>query len=275
MTREELAQYSIDNPMESPAFQLYPKDWFGSGNVAVMSATERGIHATLIMAAWLSPVCGLSLDRLHAQARVDERTFNECSTVVRVCWFEYAGMLFNERLLKERKKQIEARIQRSLAGKSSGVSRSKRTKKNKRSFSLNETRTKTNGTAIEIAIEKEDGITSWKDSFQSYLDDANKAFQDILSDREWIEEREKYHPNLDIRLSIEKAWKDYWLTLAGWKKKKASKSDQIDWRKTASNALDLSCNKVWKQRNNTGQFGATTVTREATQELMQEVFGGK
>jgi hypothetical protein len=61
-------------------------------------------------------------------------------------------------------------------------------------------------------------------------------------------ERQRYHPRLNIGLTIEKACKDFWATEAGWKHKKASRTAKIDWRQTFSKILTVDCNKVWKTR---------------------------
>jgi hypothetical protein len=66
-----------------------------------------------------------------------------------------------------------------------------------------------------------------------------------------MKERQKYHPGLNIVLSLEKACKDYWATEVGWKRKKAYKTVVIDWKRTLNFALTQDCNKVWKTREQT------------------------
>lgn len=89
---------------------------------------------------------------------------------------------------------------------------------------------------------------TWKTNFEIYQKDLRKAWKEILT-KEYIEEREKYHPNLDIEKTIEKACKDYWITEAGWKKKKASRINEIDWKATFNNALSLKSNQVYKTQS--------------------------
>ena len=88
----------------------------------------------------------------------------------------------------------------------------------------------------------------WRDDFEVYKSDLNEAFNKILADRDFIENRQKYHPNVDIRLSLRKAYEDYWSTEAGWKKKKSSRTKEIDWPATFRKALDQPQNRVYKQR---------------------------
>ena len=96
--------------------------------------------------------------------------------------------------------------------------------------------------------EKEKGIPEWKKDFEVYKNELRSAFALIKHDKEFIKERERYHPNLDIILSIEKACTDFWAKESGWKNKKDSKTIDIDWKETFVNALTMKNNQVWKQK---------------------------
>lgn len=120
MTREEKAMYCIEHPKESPAFQFYPTDWFGSRHVAGMSPSEKGIHSSLIFAAWLEPVCGFPIGAEFLTARVPELFQKECEKVLSWCWFQHENLWFNERLLDERIKQVELSIKRIETGSMGG-----------------------------------------------------------------------------------------------------------------------------------------------------------
>lgn len=89
---------------------------------------------------------------------------------------------------------------------------------------------------------------SWRDSFGVYLKGLSKVHLELNKNQEWISTQEKFNPNLDILLSIEKAITNFWGTEAGWKHKKKSKSKEIDWKSTLTKAIDM--NKVYKPRNN-------------------------
>lgn len=88
----------------------------------------------------------------------------------------------------------------------------------------------------------------WKKDYEIYLSDLREAFELITVDPDWLNKQERYHPNLDIRLSIEKACVNFWSKEAGWKKKKWAKIENIDWRSTFTNALDLKMNQVYKSK---------------------------
>jgi len=91
----------------------------------------------------------------------------------------------------------------------------------------------------------EEKIKTWREDFLIYQNELRKAWKEIIT-LEYVAEREKYHPKLDIKLTLEKSCKDFWSKEEGWKNKKASKSKKIDWEKTFNNALTQKQNQVWK-----------------------------
>jgi hypothetical protein len=104
-----------------------------------------------------------------------------------------------------------------------------------------------NGISIDISTEEKVVINTWKTDFEIYKTELREAYKQILTP-EYISERQTYHPNLNIKLSLEKAIKDYWILEAGWKKKKLSKVNDVDWRKTFNNALSVKSNQVWQDK---------------------------
>ena len=91
---------------------------------------------------------------------------------------------------------------------------------------------------------EKNNIYTWRDDFELYKKELRKVYFELIEDKEYIKLQEKYHPKVDIKLSIEKACTNYWATEVGWKKKKASKTNEIDWKATLTNAINL--NKVYK-----------------------------
>ena len=109
-------------------------------------------------------------------------------------------------------------------------------------------------------LQEENFLLSWRENFEFYLKGLNVATNKLLADKDWFSEREKFHPNLDIKLTMEKAYTDFWATEAGWKKKKLSKSKNIDWKSTLNTALTLKSNQVYKQNKNNNKTGITNLT---------------
>lgn len=101
---------------------------------------------------------------------------------------------------------------------------------------------------------------TWKNDFEAYKVSLRAAYKALINDKDFIAERERYHPGLNIKLSLEKACKDFWATEAGWKRKKRSKIENIDWKATLRNALDQKCNHVWLQKNETNETGTAQKT---------------
>ena len=110
---------------------------------------------------------------------------------------------------------------------------------------------------------------TWRENFEIYKSELRTEYNKLKSDKEWIIERENYHPNLDILLSLKKACVDYWATEAGWKKKKASKTKKIDWKSTLNTALTLKSNQVYKQSKN-GKIDTST-NRASEEEFFELV----
>lgn len=86
----------------------------------------------------------------------------------------------------------------------------------------------------------------WKDDFEVYKDQLKVALKELLKDNDWILEQEKFNPNVDIQLTLEKATKNYWLTEEAWKKKKKASIKKINWKSTFANAISQKMNRVYK-----------------------------
>lgn len=91
-------------------------------------------------------------------------------------------------------------------------------------------------------------INTWRSDFEIFKSELFNAFNEIKKDKEWILKQERFNPNVDILLSVEKSINNFWGTEAGWKNKKQSKSVDIDWKATFANNIDK--NKVYKTYKN-------------------------
>lgn len=84
---------------------------------------------------------------------------------------------------------------------------------------------------------------AWRESYEVYLDELKTALDGLLHDEEFVADRGRFMPDVDIRLSMQKAYEDYWRTPEAWKRKCRQKRG-IDWAKTFRNALDIRSNRV-------------------------------
>ncbi len=85
----------------------------------------------------------------------------------------------------------------------------------------------------------------WRTDYEVYLRDAKIEFQKAVDDKNFIDELKYYYPNLDIVKTINNSWVLFWGNERGWKHKKKSKSENLDWRLTIRNAITLPSNKVF------------------------------
>jgi len=104
---------------KAPAFQFYPKDFLTDELVISMSNEEVGVYIKMLCADWLND--GLPGDpaRLCRMFQCDEHTLNICCE----SFTERDGRLFNNRLNREREKQLDRREQMSAAGRASAKAR--------------------------------------------------------------------------------------------------------------------------------------------------------
>lgn len=91
-------------------------------------------------------------------------------------------------------------------------------------------------------------LNTWRDDYQIYLKECKEAFVKFDSDKLMIEKQERLNPNVDIKLTIEKAYDKFWKTEAGWKNKKKAKTENIDWEATIKNAISVKSNIVYKTK---------------------------
>lgn len=85
---------------------------------------------------------------------------------------------------------------------------------------------------------------SWRDDFPAYQTEARMAMERLKTDQEFIAEQQRFYPGIDIGLSLEKAYCNFWGITEGWEHKKKQKSRTINWSSTYKNALSLKSNQV-------------------------------
>ena len=108
------------------------------------------------------------------------------------------------------------------------------------------------------------GIKTWRDDFEIYKSELKSKYLEIVSDKNWIEKMQKYHPNLDIVKTVEKSCVLFWATEAGWKHKKSKRIKDIDWQATLTKALGQKINAMYlpfeKTNGHTSASAAPTVS---------------
>ena len=157
---------------KSPAFQFYPKDWFGSENVRLMTPAERGGYIELLGHAWLNEDCSLPDDdkKLAILSGLGEQWFNGSSELIRSCFKKKGKRIVNIRLVEEQEKQEQWRKKCSDAGKKSGEAR-----KNK------DLEPKVSSTKVQRVVEPKGNIAvcSLQSSSASSIPSTKKTLKDI------------------------------------------------------------------------------------------------
>lgn len=107
--------------------------------------------------------------------------------------------------------------------------------------------------------EKEINTLGWKNNFETYKESLRVEYLKLTKDKEWISQQQKFNPNVDILLTIDKACVQFWSTDAGWKNKKKSKTVDINWKSTLENAISQSMNRVYIPKEMQVQIKNNTV----------------
>lgn len=86
-------------------------------------------------------------------------------------------------------------------------------------------------------------INTWRNDFDVYLKECKDSYRDFMTDPELLKTQQRLNPGINIKLSIEKGYTNFWGTEAGWKFKKQKRSKSIDWKSTIVNSIGM--NKVY------------------------------
>lgn len=87
---------------------------------------------------------------------------------------------------------------------------------------------------------------TWRDDFNVYLAIVENAKTYLLADSSFKADKEKYYPNIDYALSIEKMVKEYWGTEEGWNKRRKGRSKTLNMVLTLKKGFDFASNRVYK-----------------------------
>jgi hypothetical protein len=97
-----------------------------------------------------------------------------------------------------------------------------------------------------ISSEDKKNDKNWRNNFEIYLLKMDEVYNKLITDQIYISKQSVFYPGIDIVLSLKKAHDNFWATPAGWKHKKKTKTNEIDWVQTFTNAINL--NKVYLPR---------------------------
>lgn len=92
----------------------------------------------------------------------------------------------------------------------------------------------------------------WRKDYEYYLQLVNEAKDRIMKDYDFYNQCQKYYPNANYCLTIEKMVETYWGTEAGWNNKRKSRSKNIDMIATFKN--NFGRNIVYKAKGQQDNF---------------------
>lgn len=225
---------------KDPAFLFYPNDYIG-GTMG-MTFEEKGAYIELLM---------LQFNRGHMTTHMIAQTVGQIwDTIQDKFKIDENGLYYNVRLEQEqykRKAYSESR-RNNVKGKNQYTENKENPKKESGHMTSHmKGHMEDEDEDVNIDDNIEDKVIkekTWKNDYQIYIRGLNYAINILLADKQWMDERKKFHPSIDIKLSLEKAYTDFWGTEAGWKHKKKQRTSDIDWKKTMNSAIEM--NKVYK-----------------------------
>ena len=103
------------------------------------------------------------------------------------------------------------------------------------------------GTGLGNGLDTDESLKDipWRKDYTIYLTEARESFRSLFINEEYISEQERFNPDLNIKLTMEKMFVNFWGKEAGWKNKKDSRTRVIDWKATITKGLSYKENRVW------------------------------
>lgn len=249
--------------MKDPAVLWYMNDW--GGGTRTMSRHLKGCYMDLLEAQFNSGP--LSLEEIKTVLGTDFAAWGALSKKFKKT---AEGLFFNERMEAEKAKRKEfsnKQKERVLKRWYKSGNQSGNTTVLPLLENVNENENRNiNDNDLKGGVGEKP--KTWKTDFETYKSELDKVYQELIIDSKFITEQEKYHPGVDISLSLEKSVVNFWGTEAGWKHKKKGRAAGIDWKMTLINAIDL--NKVYKPYGNS-KGTSKNITAEARKQ--QEDYG--
>ena len=259
------------NIMNLPYFKFMVQDYL-SGDIQACSMQTQGIYINLMARIWKKKGClNTAQAPLAKLLRVTSEQLEEAmqelldmDIIVR----NDDGSISIKFLLKQIGDIEEDHEKHVESGRKGGL-RSASKRKTGIQAPLNHTDTDTDTdtdtkTDTDTDIHTGGVVDTWKTSYEIYLKSCMDGYNALKEDTKWLAKQQKFNPNVDILLSLEKAVENFWGTEAGWKNKKSRRSKDIDWKSTLTKTIDM--NKVFLPRNG---FESPTVKKPLTPDAVR------
>lgn len=243
---------------ELPYFRFTASEWL-NGDIVLEDPSTKGVFIDVCAYYWFKD-CNVSKQVLNKRFTGVEHVLEQ---------------LFNRGIIKEKNNGNSIKINfldeqyKILSDISSSRSKAGKASALKRATSVQQVYQHMNQQSSNYNYNYKDNNNnnnnkdklSWRDSFELYLEITKISLKELLSDTEEINKQATYYHGIDIKLSIDKAFHNFWGTEAGWKHKKKSRSKDIDMRATLINSINI--NKVYAPKAGQNQVGVHTTPRVA------------
>lgn len=117
-------------------------------------------------------------------------------------------------------------------------------------------------------------ILTWRDDFEIYKNELRKAYKTLLQDDAWISTQQRFNPNLNIALSLEKACVNFWATEAGWQHKRKQRTKTINWRQTLTSSINSPQNKVYNDNGISKKTANNGVSEDFKRGVLETLLSG-
>jgi hypothetical protein len=252
---------------KDPAVLFYINDWLIS--TSEMDADCRGWYLNLLLHNYDKNDLPNDIEKLAVLAGVKFSEFDRFKQVFEQVLkqkFEQTegNRLTNLRASKIMRSRETFKDKRSTAGKMSYLMKyfAKNYTKEYKNNKLNEFVKKNINTDIDIKNEQvlkqvfehlfelyrnenendnndNNNTNTWRTDFLIYQKECNAGYNKCWNDDEWWKKTEELYPSYNLERTIKKSHA-YWSSEEGWRKKKASKTKDIDWKATIIKSLDIS-----------------------------------
>lgn len=234
-----------DDKIRLPYFKFMVLDWL-SGDIQACDMRLQGIFTNIMAHVWKNGgVYNKAVAVLSQRLRVPVAELEEAIKTMKEIGLLYAdedGFLRIKFMDEQMLELAQLHEQKVLAGRKGA---DKRYGKQNHSTAIAPPK----HTDSDTDSESDTHIKTWRNDLDTYLAECKAQYMALVDDAGFVCEQERYYPNVDIRLSLEKAYMNFWGTEAGWKHKKGKKAKDINWKLTFINAIEK--NKVWKPRQGT------------------------
>lgn len=249
---------------DQPYFPLYVQDFLTDEKLMECSASATGVYIRLMCIMHKSEEYGVILLK-QKDKQTDKQVENFAYKLAKFLPYSFdvifesltelisegviildEDKLVQKRMVKDNSISIVRAEAGSKGGKNTQFAKAKpKAKRQANNKANSEYENDNNSIDINTEVSKD---KTWRNDFSIYLDNCKDGYKDFVENKELMKEQERLNPGINIPLTIERGFKNYWGKEVGWKQKKKSKTNKIDWEQTIINSISNRINRVYLQK---------------------------